>query len=511
MRTFISFMFLLFSPTFTYAQTPHARLPIPDEAAQKRVTGEIADAYKVDYQQAQTAEQKIALAKKLLAEGIATRNDANGRYVLWRISRDIAVQQADLPTALVAIHKIADEYDVDRLQLSVDAATTVVKLSKNPVVHGANVKNLISLIDEAVALDRYGEAKTLIELALTGSRAARDSEQTKRLLARQKELETLEVEFLKLQDARETLEAKPTDPLANLSVGRYHCFIKGEWSVGIPMLALGSDEKLKEVARRELADSSEPVSVADAWWDIAEAQAEPAKKNCRLHAAELYQKAIPTLTGLAKAKAESRLALCNTTMATTIDLLAMLDPAKHTLAGEWKMEKAKDASILRVCDSARWRDLQKKGAKGGSPKIRLPLNKIPADYTLCFEVTRREIGLGLNIGIIVEGRQANVVVDGFRTAKASGLELIDGNSAKENETTSPGEFLPLNQPVLVRIAVKEKEVALSCDNKPIFRWSGNSQRLQLPESWRGDASGSLYLGCQAQFDIRKIWVELPAE
>ena len=44
------------------------------------------------------------------------------------------------------------------------------------------------------------------------------------------------------------LEKQPGDPTANLAAGRYYCFVKGDWEMGIPMLALGSETALKELA-----------------------------------------------------------------------------------------------------------------------------------------------------------------------------------------------------------------------------------------------------------------------
>lgn len=48
------------------------------------------------------------------------------------------------------------------------------------------------------------------------------------------------------------LEAKPTDPVANVAVGKFYCLLKGQWSQGIPMLALGNDPTLSELAKAEL-------------------------------------------------------------------------------------------------------------------------------------------------------------------------------------------------------------------------------------------------------------------
>ena len=48
-----------------------------------------------------------------------------------------------------------------------------------------------------------------------------------------------------------TLKTNPTDPEANLVVGKYHCFVKDEWEKGLPMLLKGNDAALKELATAE--------------------------------------------------------------------------------------------------------------------------------------------------------------------------------------------------------------------------------------------------------------------
>ena len=66
-------------------------------------------------------------------------------------------------------------------------------------------------------------------------------------------------------DALAALQNDPNDPNANLIAGRYVCFVNGDWSVGLPMLALGDDEALRQLAAKELTEpkiSDEQVALA---------------------------------------------------------------------------------------------------------------------------------------------------------------------------------------------------------------------------------------------------------
>ncbi len=113
-----------------------------------------------------------------------------------------------------------------------------------------------------------------------------------------------------MKKALATLESSPTDPDANLLVGKYDCFAKGDWAHGLPMLALGNEPTLKSLGEQEVkgvASSEEQAHLGDAWWTAAEAQNGVDKKSMQERAAYWYQSALPALSGLPKDKVASRL------------------------------------------------------------------------------------------------------------------------------------------------------------------------------------------------------------
>ena len=93
-------------------------------------------------------------------------------------------------------------------------------------------------------------------------------------------------------------------------MGKYECFFKGDWEKGVSNLALGKDDNLKAVAAMELkrpASSTEQAKLGDDWWDLAEKQEGVTRLQMQQRAAYWYQKAMPGLSGLTKAKVEKRL------------------------------------------------------------------------------------------------------------------------------------------------------------------------------------------------------------
>jgi hypothetical protein len=287
----------------------HNKTPAPDEAAQAKAVSVIKEVYRADYESAKTNEQKASLAKKMLQDSGATKVAAD-RYALLRVSKDIASQAGDIDTAFAAISHMQAQFDVDGLVLKAGATASAGKSLRLPAEHKALAPYFLRLIDEAVFADRYDIAKDIGEAALESVRKARDSDSLKQLVEAKKRVEELERNFAEVQAALEVLEEKPTDPVANLTVGKFRCIVKEQWDAGLPMLALGSDQTLKSLAAKELADNPDALAVGDGWWDVAESLDGQATDAAQRRAAHWYRIILPALNenGLERKKIATRIA-----------------------------------------------------------------------------------------------------------------------------------------------------------------------------------------------------------
>jgi len=283
--------------------------PSPSDAAQEQALTLIKEVYAKDWDAAKTLAQKQALAEKLLQKANESTDDTN-RYVLLKIARDVAAQAGDVKLAFKAINEMAGRYDVDSYKLKGAALSQAAKSATLQKHRSAIAKHALELIDEAVEKDDFVAAKYLGKLALGAARKGRDGQLIKRVVARNKEVEEVAKAYSDIEDALATLKSSPVDPEVNLAVGKYHCFIKGNWDRGLPMLALGSDEELNKLAVKELGDVSaadEQVALADSWWDLASSNDGTAKQQLGGRASHWYRKALPGLGGLVKGKVEKRL------------------------------------------------------------------------------------------------------------------------------------------------------------------------------------------------------------
>ncbi len=76
------------------------------------------------------------------------------------------------------------------------------------------------------------------------------------------------------------------------------------------MLALGSDETLKALARKELEgpkNTEQQVALGDGWWDLAPGLDEALRHQVQARAAHWYAMAQPRLTGLERGRIDRRL------------------------------------------------------------------------------------------------------------------------------------------------------------------------------------------------------------
>jgi hypothetical protein len=119
--------------------------------------------------------------------------------------------------------------------------------------------------------------------------------------------------FLGLKRNLETLAKNPEDGGANAEMGKYLCFAKGSWDLGLRFIVKGSDAALKNLAEKDIASvasSADRVAVGDGWYDLAEKEKSTLRKYQMSQRAKiLYASALPDATAVVKAKLEKRIDL----------------------------------------------------------------------------------------------------------------------------------------------------------------------------------------------------------
>lgn len=283
------------------------RIPVPTQDAQDEALKDIREVFKADYDTAVTRSAKIALARKIIHAAETTSSDHVSQFVLLRIARDISAQVGDAKTTFLAVDGVTNRFDVRPLEYTAETLSLLrknVNLLSDQQTVAMHAK---SALEEAIALDQYTMAQDLGSVALTAARSAGDITLAKAIQTRIEEAVQISARRQTLADSLKTLEGLPSDPTSNLEVGKFQCFMKGNWDTGLPMLALGNDEELRRLAILESNEIADALAIGDGWWECSNGEDGIAKKTILQHAATWYETALPTLSGLAKAKVEARL------------------------------------------------------------------------------------------------------------------------------------------------------------------------------------------------------------
>jgi hypothetical protein len=167
------------------------------------------------------------------------------------------------------------------------------------------------LTEEAVSADQYGEAVRLAKLAENSALRSNDRALITSTNTRRRDIEFLQKTFEDLKPSVAVLADKPDDADANLAMGRFLCLLKGDWSAGLPHLVQCSDERLRDLAGKELggiANAEQEAELADLWRDQARKERGLARNQMLIHALTTLQRVLPDLAGVAKLKAEKSVA-----------------------------------------------------------------------------------------------------------------------------------------------------------------------------------------------------------
>ncbi len=283
--------------------------PVPDAAEQKEQETLIRKIFKDEYAKTGPGDKK-ALAKKLLKQANETKDDITARFVLLRETRDLAAEGNDSDTSIEAIDLMAAEYQIEPFPMKTAALVVAGKAARSAEDLKRVAATYLKLAEDAMAADEYQLAAQSAGRASVLGKAAKFTPLVVRAEARSKEIAEVKAKFEGVKKAREVLASNADDPAANTTVGQYTCIAKGEWAAGLPLLAKGTEGRLRELARADLSGptvAGEQLSIADGWWDLAQRERGKPQEHLRQRALYWYEQAEPQLTGLQKVKVNQRL------------------------------------------------------------------------------------------------------------------------------------------------------------------------------------------------------------
>ena len=284
-----------------------AKLPSPSPEALRRSQELVRSVYAADFAKT-TPAARLSLANRLLEQGLAQEDVPADRFALWSESARLALLAGDVPLAWKALGQIDKQFAVSIWELKASALEAAAAKA-NAGDAEKLARAALSTFEDASTVD-LESASRLLASALSSARQAKNSALVVKIQTRQKEFATIGKELDKGKEALDALKANPKDPAANANAGRFLCFVRGDWSGGLPLLARGNDAGLRTLATKDLArpkDVAGRVELGDGWFAQSNSLTGLAKTNVLARACAWYREAGP-LTGFTKVRVENRLA-----------------------------------------------------------------------------------------------------------------------------------------------------------------------------------------------------------
>jgi hypothetical protein len=230
-----------------------------------------------------------------------------GRYVLMKEAAEAGAQGGNLALAWSATCELTARFAVPeravKLQtLELLAAHLSGAEDRLGIAHLAETESRFA----AKARD-YAGALRLISLAAAESAKGGEARQAECLRRREKNLEEEKREYEKARQARQWLAWEPDAPQPNLTAGKFHCFIEGDWATGLPFLRKAQDPMLTTLAIRECEGRQDGLLLGDGWWRVGKQLNGLSQANALARATYWYKQVLPELKGLDLARITARL------------------------------------------------------------------------------------------------------------------------------------------------------------------------------------------------------------
>lgn len=235
----------------------------------------LGDIYRERLLEAEEPTDNDRLAGELIKTSLTLESDPPGMYAMQRLALDTAIKGERVQTVLNAVDALVVSFNVDAYELNRDALFRYAKQIAPSKAKGADERRYTQrAIRTAAAAVNDNDFGSAMELARSIIRISDDkrTDTIPQLLGQfAGTLRTAESNFSTVKDSLATYRNDPDDDEAASVVGRYLCFIKGDWESGLPLLTRGGAPSLRVMAQVDLdgaSDNARALSIGDEWWDL---------------------------------------------------------------------------------------------------------------------------------------------------------------------------------------------------------------------------------------------------
>ena len=453
------------------AAKKESRLAVPEDSAQDKARKLIRTLFKAEYSDKSPAA-KQTLAQKLLEKGLIVTNDPVSQWVFLNEALDIAAAGGDVETAFAAADEVAKSFLVERLDLKYAVLTKLKVAVRDPWMSRDLALACVEIAKEAVFAERYDTARKALQRGQLYARAAKDVYLLPKTRALQKDVSSLKLEFTRVKAKLENPAPKDEE-----AVGRYLCFVLGDWQRGLPHLLAGARGSLKKVVSKEEPKPTEvgaQEALAKAWVDFGRRERSSWRRKQILNRARHWlTTALPKATGVTRLRLVKRLADLEEDELGVVDLLPMIDPKKDTVSGDWVF---KDGAL--AC------------SYGAKIRIEIPYTP-PDEYDLEVTVEKRTGNGTVGLGLVRGNLPFGLWIDGQQQYGTCLSRLADIDNLPDKFTDT---LIAPSQPSEVVVSVRNGGVSVTIDGKRVIKWTGKWSRMSPCPTWRGRRDNVLILG-----------------
>lgn len=303
------------------APSPAKRLPVPPQVAVDEATALIHQAYEETIKDAASNPLPAIRTFRDTAEKTA---DAGRKYALLALAEQLALDAGSTSQALEIVARRATLFDIDPLTAR-HALLAKIARADDVRPDATLFAHIVETARLATEAEQFDLADAAADLAASTAKTIEREEKLRAAESRRRREPApvaigggLNAEAAQLQKAvrerrrqafdftaaRDTLAASPDDAAAAEVVGRYLCLVKNDWRAGLPALAKGNHEGLRDLAGREIAmekgtAATARLALANGWWKLAEEGQDlspPQTDAVRSHAAAIYRDIVARLS-----------------------------------------------------------------------------------------------------------------------------------------------------------------------------------------------------------------------
>ena len=462
---------------------PQKKAPVPSDDVLQATEKEVKEErFAGAFGMLQSAAERHALAAKLLAAAREEGINTPARYIMYQLCAEQSGSTGNLGMAWQALWERSLYFDESPFLAQRHLVLQIAPHATHETELSLVSEALVALVGQAIGMDDYDAALSLADESAKLAERLNDPALQSAVAAGKSDLQELRQAYLVAAPARATLLTSPTDAAANLAWGRFLCLQKRDFAGGLPHLAAGQDVQLAGLAKEDLSQPSDALSMsdlADRWWQVAQAQQGIAKKGATLRAGFWYAQVVAKLEGADRQRVEQRLGEANELELNIrrgqwSDVLRWVDAGQHSLAGNW-FRRSNEIGTLHA---------------ESFDRVQVPI-ALSGSYDLQMRFTR------------VEGIQAFGLI--LPCGPTQGILWIGGDGSQlefGTQKVAQGEgSLPNTQLHLLEVHILPHETEISVDvllnGQTQFSWKGPLATTPPPAPWALPHAQSLGLVTQA--------------